>query len=109
MTVLRKNHLGPGSAVAGTAYPDLVALVGRMQTEDPRIIFDSLRPLGDEFWNMIDGQRTVEDIATAVCLQFGFALSPDHFLPLVDDLVTSQAVSIVGETTANEKIGEERR
>lgn len=98
-TVVRKNHQGPGSALAGTPYPDLVALVARMQDEDPRIIFDSLRPIGDEFWNMIDGQRTVEEIATAVCLQFGFDLSPELFVPLVDGMVSSQAVSVVQDAT----------
>ena len=51
-TVVKKNHDGPGTAVAGTTYPELVALVDRMQAEDGRLVFDSLRPMGDEFWNM---------------------------------------------------------
>lgn len=100
-TVLRKNHQGPGSVVAGTAYPDLVTLVTRMQAEDPRIIFDSLRPMGDEFWNMIDGQRTIEEIANAVCIQFGFNLSPELFIPLVNGIVTSQAVSVVNDAATS--------
>jgi hypothetical protein len=95
-SVLSRAHDGPGSAVAGTAYPDLVALAERMKTEDGRIIFDSLRPMGDEFWNMIDGERSVEAIAEAVCLEFGFDLSPDLFLPLVDGLVASGAADNVG-------------
>ena len=48
-TVVQKNHDGPGTAVAGTTYPELVALVARMEAEDGRIVFDSLRPMGDEF------------------------------------------------------------
>lgn len=94
-TVVRKNHEGPGTALAGTAYPALVALVARMQAEEPRIIFDSLRPLGDEFWNMIDGERSAGDIARAVCFEFGFDLSPELFIPLVDGMVKSDAVSVV--------------
>ena len=94
-TVLKKNHDGPGTAVAGTTYPDLVALVARMQDEDSRIVFDSLRPMGDEFWNMIDGEKTVEEIAEGVCLEFGFELNPELFLPLVDGMVRNDAVTVV--------------
>lgn len=101
-SVLRRAHDGPGTAVAGTPYPELVALAERMKVEDGRIIFDSLRPLGDEFWNMIDGERSVEVIAEAVCLEFGFDLSPGLFLPLVDGMVASGAADIVG--VANEGI-----
>jgi hypothetical protein len=94
-SILRRTHEGPGTAVAGTPYPELVALAERMQAEDGRIIFDSLRPMGDEFWNMIDGERSVEAIAEAVCLEFGFDLSPRLFLPLVEGMVASGAVEIV--------------
>jgi hypothetical protein len=107
--VLQKNHHGPGSAVAGTPYPALVDLVKRMQAEDPKIIFDSLRPLGDEFWNMIDGERTVGEIANAVCLQFGFSLSPDLFIPLVDGMISSQAASVVNDAATTTVGGEERQ
>ncbi len=94
-TVVRKNHQGPGTALTGTPYPALVALVVQMQAQDTLIIFDSLRPLGDEFWNMIDGERTVETIATAVCLEFGFELSPELFVSLVNGMVNAGAVSVV--------------
>ena len=96
-TILTRNHDGPGTAVAGTSYPELVALVARMQEEDPHIVFDSLRPMGDEFWNMIDGEKTVEEIARAICLEFGFELSPELFLPLVDGMVRSGAASVAGK------------
>jgi hypothetical protein len=44
---------------------------------------------------MIDGKQTVGDIADAVCLEFGFELSPELFLPLVDRMVQREAVSVV--------------
>lgn len=102
-SVLRRTHEGSGTAVAGTSYPVLVALAERMRAEDGRIIFDSLRPMGDEFWNMIDGERSVEAIAEAVCLEFGFDLSPNLFLPLVDDIVASGAAAIVGAGNEGER------
>ena len=92
---MRRRHEGPGSALAGTSYPELVSLVEQMRARDPRIIFDSLRPIGDEIWNMIDGERTVGEIAEAVCLEFGFDLPPELFLPLLNGLVTSEAVDVV--------------
>lgn len=94
-SVLKRTHDGPGTIVAGTPYPELVALVERMRADDRRIIFDSLRPMGDEFWNMIDGERSVASIAEAVCLEFGFELSPELFLPLVNAMVASGAAKIV--------------
>ena len=102
-SVLRRTHEGPGTAVAGTSYPELVALAERMRAEDGRIIFDSLRPMGDEFWNMIDGERSVEQIAEAVCLEFGFDLPPNLFLPLVDGIVASGAAAIVGAGNEGER------
>jgi len=92
-SVLTKHREGAGTMLAGTSYPEIVAIVERMQAQDPRIIYDSLRPLGDEFWNMIDGQRTVSDIAEAICFQFNFDLDPESFLPFVKNMVKGQIVS----------------
>ena len=102
-SVLRRTHEGPGTAVAGTSYPDLVTLAERMRAEDVRIVFDSLRPMGDEFWNMTDGERSVEQIAEAVCLEFGFELSPELFLPLVDGMLASGAATIVEAGNGGER------
>ena len=84
--VPRKLHGHPDSFLSGLAYPDLVRVAEAMAAEDPRIIFDSLRPMGDEFWNLIDRRRTVREIAELLCLQFGFELSPNHFVPLADGM-----------------------
>jgi hypothetical protein len=92
---VQKRHEGPGSALTGTSYPELIVLVEQMRAQDPRIIFDSLRPMGDEIWNMIDGERTVAEIMEATCLEFGFDLPPELFLPLVDRLIGSEAVDVV--------------
>ena len=94
-TVVRKRHEGPGSALTGTSYPALVELVEQMREQDPRVIFDSLRPMGDEIWNMIDGERTIAEIVEATCLEFGFDLPPELFLPLVDGLIESELVDVI--------------
>jgi hypothetical protein len=92
---LERQAAGPGTAVAGLNYPELVALVDRLTAQDPHVIFDSLRPIGDEFWNMIDGQRTVGEIIEAVCSEFGFAFDPALLLPLADGLVRSGATTLM--------------
>lgn len=94
-SVLEKKEAGPGTAVAGLDYPDLVALVDRLMAQDSHVIFDSLRPIGDEFWNMIDGRRTVGEIVEAVCSEFGFTFDPALLLPLADGLVRSGATTLV--------------
>ena len=93
--VLRKLAEGPYAATVGASYPELVGIAGHMAEQDSRIIFDSLRPMGDEFWNLVDGRRTIAEIAEAVCFQFGFELDAEHFLPLVDGMVRSGIAEIV--------------
>lgn len=94
-SVLRQLVTEPVAAQSTLDYPDLVALTERMRAQDPKIIFDSLRPMGDEFWNLIDGKRTVAQIAEEVCLQFGFELDPSLFLPMAEGLVRDRLADVV--------------
>lgn len=96
-SILRRRDEGPGTALTGTSYPDLVALVERMQAQDPKVIFDSLRPIGDEFWNMIDGRRTIGEIAESVCSEFGFDFDPALLAPLADGLTRSGATTLADD------------
>jgi hypothetical protein len=85
-SILHKLHDGPDSFLSGLAHPGLVQVAAAMHSDDPTIVFDSLRPLGDEFWNLIDGQRSLGQIAEELCMQFGFELRPERFLPLADGM-----------------------
>jgi hypothetical protein len=51
--------------------------------------------MNDEVWNMIDGERSVKDIAEAVCLEFGFQLDAELFVPLFDGLVRQELIGLV--------------
>ena len=64
-------------ALRAASHPELVALVERMQAQDPTVIFDTLRPICDELWNLIDGERTVGQIAEALVLQFDVDVDPE--------------------------------
>lgn len=94
-SVLKQQVREPVAAQGTLDYPTLVALMDRMHAQDPRIVFDSIRPMGDEFWNLIDGNRTLGQIAEEVCLQFGFELDPALFLPIAEGLVRERLATLV--------------
>lgn len=92
--VPRRLRDGPGTALSGTDYPELVALVERMRAQDPTVIFDTLRPICDELWNLIDGQRTVGQIAEALVLQFDVDVAPEILVPLFEGLARSGEITL---------------
>ena len=53
-----------------------------MQSQDPRVVFYTIRPMGDEAWNMVDGKKTVGEIANALMFEFGIMADPELFLPV---------------------------
>jgi hypothetical protein len=93
-TVPRRLHGGPGTALSGSSYPELVALVERMQAQDPTVIFDTLRPICDELWNLIDGQRTVGEIAEGLVMQFDVRVDPELLVPLFEGLARSGKIEL---------------
>jgi hypothetical protein len=82
----------PGLAIF--SYPELAAISMPMETQDPTYTFYALRVMNDELWNMIDGQRSVAEIAEAVCMEFGFELDPVLFLPLFEGLVRQDLIAL---------------
>lgn len=93
----RKLVDGAHSALEGVSYPELVAIVELMQAQDSRIVFDSLRPMADELWNFVDGQRTVGAIIEAVCLEFDFDLDPALFIPLMEGMEKTEILTLSTE------------
>jgi hypothetical protein len=69
-------------------------MVERMQVQDSRIVFDSLRPMADELWNFIDGYRTAGEIIESVCLEFDFELDPVLFIPLIEGMVETGIIAL---------------
>ena len=92
--VPRRTYDGPGTALSGSSHPELVALVERMQAQDPTVIFDTLRPICDELWNLIDGERTVGQIAEALVLQFDVDVDPETLVPLFEGLARSGEIEL---------------
>jgi hypothetical protein len=92
--VPRRLYAGPGTALSGSSFPELVALVERMQAQDSTVIFDTLRPICDELWNLIDGQRTVGEIAEALVLQFDVNVEPALLVPLFEGLARSSEIAL---------------
>jgi hypothetical protein len=92
--VPRRMYAGPGTALSGSTYPELVALVERMQAQDPTVIFDTLRPICDELWNLINGERTVDEIADLLVRQFDLDVDPTLLVPLFEGLARSGEITL---------------
>lgn len=90
----RKLKETPPPLAGGLPFPDLIRVYEAMASQDPGIVFDSTRPLADEFWNLIDGRRSIAEIASFLCLEFGFTLEPDSFLPFADHMVKSGLIAL---------------
>jgi hypothetical protein len=69
----------PGLCIS---YPESVELFRRIQSQDSRTVFYTIRPMGDEAWNMVDGEKTVGEIVSAVMMEFGIMADPELFLPV---------------------------
>jgi hypothetical protein len=82
----------PGLAIF--SYREQAAISAPMETQDPTYTFYALRVMNDEVWNMIDGRRSVTEIAEAVCMEFGFELDPALFLPLFEGLVREDLITL---------------
>ena len=92
--VPRKLKEMPPPSAGGLSYPILIQLFETMAAQDSRIVFDSVRPLADEFWNLIDGHRSVAEIGELLSLQFDFTLTPATFLPFADEMAKGALISL---------------
>jgi len=84
------NISPPG--LAGIDFLEKKKLISEMQKEDPKIIYDTMRPVGDEFWNHIDGIKTLKTIAENICFQFDLLLNHEHFLKIAEGLYKSKYI-----------------
>jgi hypothetical protein len=83
----RKVRPGFTPGIGIIPYAEQASIAGQMQAQDPKFLFYALRVMNDEVWNFIDGQHSIREIAESVCMEFGFELEPNLFLPLVQELV----------------------
>ncbi|MFB3091603.1 MAG: hypothetical protein ACE1ZD_00215 [Dehalococcoidia bacterium] len=74
--------------LAGTGYWDLYNMAEEMEARDPKMRYDSLRIIGDEMWNFVNGRRNVNQIAEAIGAEFDFDLEPRHVLKLFEGLAS---------------------
>lgn len=90
----RKLKETPPPNAGGLSFPALLQLYETMVAQDSRIVFDSARPLADEFWNLIDGQRSLAEIGELLALQFDFTLEPATFLPFADEMAKAELIAL---------------
>jgi len=82
MDMVPSKNLQRSTPGLGISYPESVELFRKMQSQDARTVFYTIRPMGDETWNMVDGKKTVSEIANAVLFEFGIMADPELLLPV---------------------------
>ena len=92
--VPRRAYERDAPGLAGTGYWDLYNMAEEMGARDPKVRYDSLRIIGDEIWNFIDGKRTVNEISDAIGAEFDFDLESRHILKLFQGLADRGFVSL---------------
>jgi aminopeptidase YwaD len=92
----------PITALGSLGYHELVALHAALAAQDRTIIFDTLRPVADEVWNLVDGERDVGAILEGLCLQFELDVDPATLLPLMDGMARSGHV-VYADATNGER------
>ena len=80
--------------LSGTAYEDLVEITGEMSARDPRFNFHASRIVGDEMWNLTNGERTVNRIAEVIGFEFEYDIDPSHILTLFQGLERAGYVTL---------------
>ena len=90
--VRKAERSAPG--LAGTSYEDLVEITGEMSARDPRFNFHASRIVGDEMWNLTNGERTVNRIAEVIGFEFDYDIDPRHILTLFRGLERAGHVTL---------------
>ena len=92
--VPRRLVMRDAPGLAGTDYWELYDMWQEMEGRDPKMRYDSLRIIGDEIWNFVDGKRSVNDIAAAIGAEFDFDIESRHVLKLFEGLVAEGFVAL---------------
>ena len=86
------NISPPG--LAGLDFIEKKELISEMNKEDPKIIYDTMRPVGDEFWNLINNNKTIQVIAEELCFQFDLLIKSEFFLKIAEGLYKADYIDL---------------
>ncbi|MEX2356085.1 MAG: PqqD family protein [Thermaerobacterales bacterium] len=84
-----------GTGFSGLSYQRTVEIAEDIHRDDPAFTQDTMRPVGDELWNLMDGRRTLADICDGLCFQFDVNI-PQHLInEAVEKLIDEGLVTVV--------------
>jgi len=83
---------GPG--LVECPHQRRVEMAAEIAQTDPTVTFETLRPVGDELWFLIDGARTLGDIRDAICYEFDVEIPQAYINELVMQLVDGGRVTL---------------
>ena len=84
----------PPPGLVGMSYTAKKSLITKMQKYDPSVIYDTLRPFGDEFWNMIDGTHPLRIIFVNLCFEFDIKVPPEVLIEIAEGLYRSDFINL---------------
>ncbi len=83
---------GPG--LIECTHERRIEMAAEIAETDPTVTFETLRPVGDELWFLIDGKRTLGDIRDAICYEFEVNIPQVYIDELVGQLVDGGRVTL---------------
>ena len=93
LDMIPKKNLQQSTPGLGMSYPETVALFERMKEQDQRVVYHTIRPMGDEVWNIVDGVKTIREIASACVVEFGVMVDDELLLPIFEGLHDKELIS----------------
>ena len=84
----------PPPGLAGMSFTAKKNLIIKMQEYDPSVIYDTLRPFGDEFWNMIDGNHSLRIIFVNLCFEFDIKVPPEILIEIAEGLYRNELINL---------------
>jgi len=83
---------GPG--LVECSHERRVEMAAEIGEVDPMVTFETLRPIGDELWFLMNGKRTLAEIRDAICFEFDVDIPQRYINELVDQLVEGGRVTL---------------
>lgn len=93
-SVPKKNKKISTPGLKGLEYQQELALCQELGCQDPHFVDYVLKPATDEMWNLIDGERNINEIIEYSMLEFNLRIRPESWLPVFEGWQTAELISM---------------
>ena len=81
-SIPRKNRKISTPGLKGLGYEEQIGLRRALEKRDSCFVDYVLKPATDEMWNLIDAERTIEEIIEYAVLEFDLRTESELWLPV---------------------------